>query len=404
MSDKYTYKALDQNRNRIVKGTAQASNEYALEQMLSESNLALISFKKINKSALNFAFLERITSKDLVSFFIHLEQLEKAGVPLLDSLSDLKEFSDNQKIRDISADLHESVKGGKMLSEAMEKHKKVFDQVMISLIRMGEKTGGLQSAFKNIYENLKWSNEIKRKTIKAIRYPIFSLLILFIVTAVMLKLVVPKVMGFIIDQGIAIPVYTEALIATSDFFEAYFVDFVVFCVISFLSIKILSRNRSIKYKVDGIKLKIPLIGSIITKIEMSKFTRFFGVTFASGIPVLECLQISGDIVKNTVLKTDIERVKEEVSDGKSVYNALASSQYFPSMVLRMFKVGEESGNMTDAMENIQYFYSMEINDSIDKIIGTLQPSIIFVMGGLMAWVIVAVFGPIYGNFDNFGGM
>lgn len=404
MSDKYTYKALDQNRNRIVKGTVQANNEYALEQILSESNLALISFKKINKSALNFAFLERITSKDLISFFIHLEQLEKAGVPLLDSLSDLKEFSDNQKIRDISADLYESVKGGKMLSEAMEKHKKVFDQVMISLIRMGEKTGGLQSAFKNIYENLKWSDEIKRKTIKAIRYPIFSLLVLFIVTAVMLKLVVPKVMGFIVDQGIAIPAYTEALIATSDFFEAYFVDFVVFCVISFFSIKILSKNRSVKYKVDEIKLKIPVIGSIITKIEMSKFTRFFGVTFASGIPVLECLQISGDIVKNTVLKTDIERVKEEVSDGKSVYNALASSQYFPSMVLRMFKVGEESGNMTDAMDNIQYFYSMEINDSIDKIIGTLQPSIIFVMGGLMAWVIVAVFGPIYGNFDNFGGM
>ena len=127
MSDKYTYKALDQNRNRIVKGTVQANNEYALEQILSESNLALISFKKINKSALNFAFLERITNKDLVSFFIHLEQLEKAGVPLLDSLSDLKEFSDNQKIRDISADLHESVKGGKMLSEAMEKHKKVFE-------------------------------------------------------------------------------------------------------------------------------------------------------------------------------------------------------------------------------------------------------------------------------------
>ena len=404
MSDKYTYKALDQNRNRIVKGTVQANNEYALEQILSESNLALISFKKINKSALNFAFLERITSKDLISFFIHLEQLEKAGVPLLDSLSDLKEFSDNQKIRDISADLYESVKGGKMLSEAMEKHKKVFDQVMISLIRMGEKTGGLQSAFKNIYENLKWSDEIKRKTIKAIRYPIFSLLVLFIVTAVMLKLVVPKVMGFIVDQGIAIPAYTEALIATSDFFEAYFVDFVVFCVISFFSIKILSKNRSVKYKVDEIKLKIPVIGNIITKIEMSKFTRFFGVTFASGIPVLECLQISGDIVKNTVLKADIERVKEEVSDGKSVYNALASSQYFPSMVLRMFKVGEESGNMTDAMDNIQYFYSMEINDSIDKIIGTLQPSIIFVMGGLMAWVIVAVFGPIYGNFDNFGGM
>lgn len=404
MSDKYNYKALDQNRNIIVKGTVQANNEYALEQILNESNLALISFKKIDKSILSFTFLERITSKDLISFFIHLEQLEKAGVPLLDSLSDLKEFSDNQKIRDVSADLYESVKGGKMLSEAMEKHKKVFDPVMISLIRMGEKTGGLQSAFKNIYENLKWSNEIKRKTVKAIRYPIFSLLVLFIVTAVMLKLVVPKVMSFIVDQGIAIPSYTEALIATSNFFESYFLDFILFCVVSFVSIKVLSKNKSFKYKVDKVKLKIPLIGGIITKIEMSKFTRFFGVTFASGIPVLECLQISSDIITNTVLKSDIDRVKNEVSDGKSVYNALSSSQYFPSMVLRMFKVGEESGNMTDAMDNIQYFYSMEINDSIDKIIGTLQPSIIFIMGGLMGWVIVAVFGPIYGNFDNFGGM
>lgn len=404
MSNKYTYKALDQNRNRIIKGTIQANNEYALEQLLTESNLTLISFKKVNDSLFGSGMFDRITSKDLVSFFIHLEQLEKAGVPLLDSLSDLKDFSDNQKIREVATDLYESVKSGKLLSEAMEKHKKIFDPVMISLVRMGEKTGGLQSAFKNIYENLKWSNEIKRKTVKAIRYPLFSLFVLFVVTAVMLKLVVPKVMGFIIDQGIPIPGYTEALIATSDFVEAYFLDFVILCIVSYILIQVFSRNKSFKYKVDEVKLKMPLLGSIIVKIEMSKFTRFFGVTFASGIPVLECLQISGDIVKNTVLRDDIERVKESVSDGKSVYNALASSKYFPGMVLRMFKVGEDSGNMVDAMENIQYFYSMEINDSIDKIIGTLQPSIIFTMGGLMAWVILAVFGPIYGNFDNFGGI
>ena len=222
MSNKYTYKALDQNRNRIIKGTIQANNEYALEQLLTESNLTLISFKKVNDSLFGSGMFDRITSKDLVSFFIHLEQLEKAGVPLLDSLSDLKDFSDNQKIREVATDLYESVKSGKLLSEAMEKHKKIFDPVMISLVRMGEKTGGLQSAFKNIYENLKWSNEIKRKTVKAIRYPLFSLFVLFVVTAVMLKLVVPKVMGFIIDQGIPIPGYTEALIATSDFVEAYF--------------------------------------------------------------------------------------------------------------------------------------------------------------------------------------
>lgn len=402
MNKKFTYRALDQSRNKIVKGTIQTSNEFALEQILSESNLILISFKEIKSSTLIFGFLERITTKDLITFFIHLEQLEKAGVPLLDSLSDLKDFSENQKIKDLSADIYESVKSGKLMSEAMEKHTKIFDNVMISLVKMGEKTGSLQIAFKNIYENLKWSSEIRRKTIKAIRYPLFSLFVMLIVTAVMLKVVVPKVTGFILDQGIEIPSYTKALIATSNFFQNYFFNIVIYSVVLFFLIKIFSKIKSVKYKIDFLKLKIPIIGSIIIKIEMSKFTKFFGVTFSSGIPILECLRISGDVVKNSFLKADIERVKQEVSDGKSVSIALSESSYFPSIVLRMFKVGEDSGNMTEAMENIQYFYSSEIDDSIDKIIGTLQPMIMFVMGGLMAWVVVSVFGPIYGNFDNFG--
>lgn len=403
MIRKFIYRALDQNRNRIVKGTIQTTSEIALEQILSESNLILISSKEIRSSVFSLGFLDKITTKDLITFFIHLEQLEKAGVPLLDSISDLKDFSDNQKIRDISADIYESVKSGKLLSEAMEKHKKVFDNVMISLIRMGEKTGGLQTAFKNIYENLKWSSEIKRKTIKAIRYPLFSLFIMIIVAAVMLKVVVPKVTGFILDQGIEIPSYTKALIATSNFFQNYFFTIILCGIGLFFFMKLLAKNKTIRNKIDFFKLKIPLIGNIIIKIEMSKFTKFFGVTFSSGIPVLDCLTISGDVVKNTALRSEIEIIKQEVSDGKSVSAALSDSLYFPNMVLRMFKVGEDSGNMTEAMENIQYFYTTEIDDSINNIIGTLQPTIMFFMGGLMTWVIISVFGPIYGNFDSFGG-
>lgn len=403
MNKKYTYRALDQFRNRIVKGTIQANNEYALEQMLLESNLVLISSKEVNGSASLFSFLEKITTKDLITFFIHLEQLEKAGVPLLDSLSDLKDYSTNQKVKDLAADIYENVKNGKLMSEAMEKHKKVFDPVMVSLVRMGEKTGGLQTAFKNIYENLKWNAEIKRKTIKAIRYPMFTLLVMVIVAAIMLKVVVPKVTGFIMEQGIDIPAYTRALIATSDFFQKYFFKGILFAILIYFTIKILAKNKSIRYKIDFLKLKMPLLGPIIQKLEMSKFTKFFGVTFASGIPVLECLTISGNVVRNSVLRSDIDRIRQDVSDGKSVSAALAMSPNFPNMVLRMFKVGEESGNMSEAMENIQYFYSTEINDGIEKIIGSLQPMIMFVMGGLMAWVVVSVFGPIYGNFDNFGG-
>jgi len=403
MTKKYVYRALDQKRNKIVKGTLQTFNEFALEQTLAESNMVLISFKERKKSILSsLGIFDRITPKDLITFFIHLEQLEKAGVPLLDSLSDLKDFSENQKIKDISADIFESIKGGKLLSEAMEKYPKVFDEIMISLVRMGEKTGSLQIAFKNIYENIKWGAEIRRATIKAIRYPLFTLLVMFIVTGVMLKIVVPKVTGFILDQGIAIPVYTTALIKTSDFFQKYFLSGIIYITIIYILVKILSRNKIIKYQVDAIKLRIPILGNIMKKIEMSKFTKFFGVTFTSGIPVLECLTISGNVVKNTVLREEIERIKQQVSDGKSVSNAMSSSQYFPNMVLRMLKVGEESGNMGEAMNNIQYFYTTEINDTIEEIIGSLQPTIMFIMGGLMIWIVAGVFGPIYGNFDNFG--
>lgn len=403
MAKNYTYRALDQRRNKVVKGSIQAFNEKALEQTLADSNMVLISFKEVKKGLFSSAKLfNRITSKDLITMFIHLEQLEKAGVSLLDSLSDLKDYSENQKIKDMAADIYESVKGGKLLSESMEKFPKVFDPVIISLIRMGEKTGNLQLAFKNICENLKWSAEIKRKTIKAIRYPIFTLVIMLIVTAIMLKVVVPKVTGFILDQGIEIPNYTKALIATSDFFQKYFFSALLYAAGIFIVIKILARNKIIKYQLDFLKLKMPIIGVVLQKIDLSKFTKFFGVTFTSGIPVLDCLTISGNVVQNTVLRTEIEKIKQEVSDGRSVSSAISASPYFPNMVLRMLKVGEESGNMGDAMKNIEYFYTSEIDDAIEKIIGTLQPMIMFIMGGLMAWVIAGVFGPIYGNFDNFG--
>lgn len=403
MNKKYVYRALDQKRNKVIKGTMQAFNEFALEQTLSESNMVLISFKEVRKGVLStLGIFDRITSKDLITFFIHLEQLEKAGVPLLDSISDLKDFSENQKIKDISADIFESVKGGKLLSEAMEKYPKVFDEIMISLIRMGEKTGSLQVAFKNIYENIKWSAKIKRATIKAIRYPLFTLLVMLTVAGVMLKIVVPKVTGFILDQGIEIPGYTVALIKTSNFFQKYFLIGIAYLIVLYIFIRILARNKVIKFQIDALKLKMPVLGNIINKIEMSKFTKFFGVTFTSGIPVLECLTISGNVIKNTVLRDEIERIKQQVSDGKSVSNAMSSSRYFPNMVLRMLKVGEESGNMGEAMDNIQYFYTSEINDTIEMIIGSLQPAIMFIMGGLMVWVVAGVFGPIYGNFDNFG--
>ena len=145
---------------------------------------------------------------------------------------------------------------------------------------------------------------------------------------------------------------------------------------------------------------MPIFGQILLKLDMSRFTKFFGITFSSGIPVLKCIEIANNVVVNRFLKTEIEYIKIKVSEGKTIAKCVEDTEIFPFIVKRMFKVGEESGNLEEAMENVQYFYNTEINDSIDVIVGSLQPMILFFMGGLMCWIIAAVFGPIYGNFAN----
>ena len=397
----FSYRALDVKNNKIINGKIEAPNEIAVDQLLSESNLILIKAKEIKNSFLTKFLTDRkITQKELITLFITLEQFERAGVPILDSLKDLSTFSNNPRMKSTMQNIYEWVKNGDLLSDAMSKYPKIFDEVTVSLIAMGEKTGNLDVAFKNIYENMKWNLEMKRKTIKAIKSPLFSLALLLVVGAILLKVVVPKVLGFVLEQEIEIPAYTKALVATSDFLENNFFKIIISLIVFFIVFKILLKNINIRIKFDKLKLKLPIFGQILVKLDMSRFTKFFGITFSSGIPVLKCIDIANNVVVNRYLKTEIEYIKAKVTEGKTIAKCIEDSEVFPFIVKRMFKVGEESGNIEEAMTNVQYFYNTEINDSIDKIVGSLQPMILFFMGGLMVWIIAAVFGPIYGNFAN----
>ena len=397
----FSYKALDLKNNKTINGKIEAPNEIAVEQLLAESNLVLIRANEIKNSFLTKLLTDKkITQKELITLFITLEQFERAGVPILDSLKDLSTFSSNPRMKSTMQNIYEWVKNGDLLSDAMARYPKIFDEVTVSLVAMGEKTGNLDVAFKNIYENIKWNMEMKRKTIKAVKSPLFSLSLLLVVGAILLKVVVPKVLGFVLEQEIEIPSYTKALVATSNFLEANFFKLVIYIIVIFIACRILLKNNNISIKFDRLKLKLPIFGQILTKLDMSRFTKFFGITFSSGIPVLKCIDIANNVVVNKYLKTEIEYIKAKVTEGKTIAKCIEDSEVFPFIVKRMFKVGEESGNIEEAMTNVQYFYNTEINDSIDKIVGSLQPMILFFMGGLMVWIIAAVFGPIYGNFAN----
>ncbi|GDX36341.1 phytochrome sensor protein [Alphaproteobacteria bacterium] len=393
---RYRYKAIDQN-GKTVNGKMSAENPAELLTMLRANSLELISY---SQDKVGGGLFSKIKTADLISIFVHLEQLEKAGVSIIDSIADLKENADSIKVRNLMHEIYEAIKNGSLFSESLTKHPHVFNKIYIGLIAMGEKTGNLANAFASIIEDIKWNNDINRKTSKAIRGPMFGILIMFIVLGVMTSVVVPKVTAFLTAQSIDLPGMTVALIAFSDFMKNYWYIMIIIPIVFYIIIKILQTSEKLAIKIDDLKIKVPVFGPIIKKIDSAKFCQFFALTFRSGLGVLDCLESASGVIKNKAIKRSIIQVKDQVSDGQSMTKSISATGYFPSLVVRMFKVGEESGNMESALQNIKFFYDREINDSIDKIVGMIQPTITLVMGLMIAWITIAVFGPIYSTFSN----
>jgi type IV pilus assembly protein PilC len=202
-------------------------------------------------------------------------------------------------------------------------------------------------------------------------------------------------------QDIELPFLTVALMKFSDFIKSNWYFIILTPPVIWTTVKILRRSsEDMAVIIDDLKLKLPIFGPIINKIDAAKFCQFFSMTFKSGLGVLECLESSSGVIKNSAIKKSIAAVRQQVSDGQALSKAIGNTGYFPNLVVRMFKIGEESGNMESALNNIKFFYDREINDSIDRLVSMIQPAITIVMGGMIAWITIAVFGPIYSTFSK----
>lgn len=394
----FRYKAINEN-GRYVNGKMSADNPSELTTLLHQSGLELVSFKQDRQKS-SGGSSGKIKSKDLITMFVHLEQLEKAGVSIVDSINDLRETAESAKLKNLMQEIYESIKNGNLFSESLAKHPGIFNTTYVGLISMGEKTGNLANSFASIIDDIKWNMDIKRKTKKATTGPMFGLLMMFVVMGIMTTVVVPKVTAFLTTQDIKLPAITVALIKFSDFIKYNWYLIILSPPAVIFIIKILKRSEEIATKIDDIKLKLPIIGPIVNKIDAAKFCQFFSMTFKSGLGVLECLEASSGVIQNKAMKRSIIVVRQQVSDGQSLAKSIALTGYFPNLVIRMFKIGEESGNMESSLLNIKFFYDREINDSIDKLVGMIQPALTLVMGGMIGWITIAVFGPIYGTFSN----
>jgi len=391
----YKFKTIDAV-GKIRSDTMVASNPMELEKRLGTMGFDLLSFKEQSKAAKKAFRSKSISRRELINFTFHIEQLVKSGVPLIDSLKDIRDSIEYSHFTDVLQTVIDDIEGGKTLSLALAEHPAIFDKVYVTLVRVGEETGQLAEVLNDLAETIRWQDELVSQTKKIMIYPaIVSVIVLMVVSFLMIYLM-PQLLPFIKNIGSEIPMHTKILMMISDVFVDYWYLIFSLPVAFIFGLKFTARhNPKVKYYLDGLKLKIWIFGPLMTKIKLARFANYFAMMYSSGITVLDALRISEDMVDNLVLEQSINDARARISDGVIISKSFEAVGVFPSMIVRMLKVGEDTGAMDDALLNVSYFYNREVKESIDKIEPTILPVLTVILGGIMMWIMMAVLGPVY---------
>jgi type IV pilus assembly protein PilC len=398
--EKYKYKALNA-KGRPIKGVLGAVNENDLFNQLQSANLELVSCAPLSKKKGKSHFITRVKIRDLISLFLHLDQMDGAGVPLLDALADIRDTTENTALRDAMSEIHRDVMEGSQLSEAMAKHPKIFTSLYVSLVASGEETGKMSSSYRQLIKYLKWVDAMQARVRKATRYPMILCVVVIGAVTIMMGHVVPQIVEFIRNMEFELPFATTSLIATSDFFQAYWHFVLATPIVIVMAILALRKSsEGIAYRIDRMLIEAPVMGPLIRKINIARFCQTFGALYAAGLPILAAIDSAQSTVTNRALLEALDSIQSLIKSGSPLSEAFNGSGEFPSMVVRMLKVGEDSGNLTTVLEQVSDFYTSDVDEEVQKLIAMIEPSLTMVLGCMILWIAVGVFGPIYNSFED----
>ncbi len=395
----YNYKAVDQ-LGRPAFGQLDAQNEVDLEIRLQRMGLDLITYRAAKKST-SLVNRNKVSNQDLVMFCFQMEQLSSAGVPLLDCLQDMRENNTNPYFQKILGAVSAEVEGGKLLSQALAEHQNVFSEVFVSLIEAGEKTGQLPVVFNNLFETIRWQDELMSQTKKLLTYPAFVAVVVFAAVAFLMTYLVPQMVGFLKNMGQELPLNTKILIATSNAIVNYW--WLILGVPMVVTIGLYSMVKSdpvARYRFDLLKLNLPMTGPILHKVIMARFARYFALMYQTGIPILDAIKISEKIVGNRVVADALSRVQTQISAGDAMSESFRNAGLFPPLVVRMIRVGENTGALDKALLNISYFYDRDVKDSMEKMLKMIEPALTVILGLILGFIMFSVLGPVYDSFSK----
>jgi type IV pilus assembly protein PilC len=345
----------------------------------------------------------KVTTKDLVVFTRQFATMIDAGLPLVQCLDILGKQQDNKTFKKILTTVKESVESGSTFADALKKHPKAFDELYVNLVAAGEVGGILDTILNRLAAYIEKALKLKKQVKSAMTYPATIVAIAVLVISVILVFVIPQFAAMFEDFGSALPTPTVIVINLSNFIQDYILAIIVAIVAFTIGFKRIYRTRKGREVIDDFALKLPIFGVLIRKVAVAKFTRTLGTMMSSGVPILDGLDIVAKTAGNKTVEKAIYKVKQSISEGKTIAEPLTSSGVFPPMVCQMIAVGEQAGALDTMLNKIADFYDDEVDDAVGNLTAMMEPLLMLFLGTTVGGLVVAMYLPIFKLAGAVGG-
>jgi len=394
---KYKYIAKD-DHSRTIAGVVSAENQASVLEELRKRKLTIISINESKESGMSLGKIsfggKSVKPDDLVIFARQLATMVDAGIPILEGLDALQEQVTHAYFKSVICAVRDDIEVGSSLSAAFAKHPRVFDNLFVNMVKVGETGGTLSAILDRVAGYMEKTLKLKRKVAAAMIYPIVVISMAIIITLVLLIKVVPTFKAIYDSIGQELPAMTQTLIFISETLQKGFLWVIASIIVMIILLVRFGRTEKGRLYIDTAKLKLPLFGDLIRKVAISRFCRTLATLIQSGVPILASLEIVGKTAGNKVIELVTNSVRDNVREGESITEPLAKSGVFPAMVTRMISVGEKTGEMGKMLTKVAEFYDDQVDTAVAGLTSIIEPLIIGVLGVVVGFIVIALFLPI----------
>ncbi|HLB95551.1 MAG TPA: type II secretion system F family protein [Patescibacteria group bacterium] len=384
-------------------GAVEAQNEAAAAKVLQEQGFYVLDLKKEGKgllktsgSKMTIPFLGgRVNLKDKIVFTKQLAMMIRSGLPMIDAFSTLQDQTENKYFSRLIREIGEEVRGGRPLSKTLEKYPNIFPKLYISIVSAGEKSGKLDEVLERLADELEKEYELISKIKAAVTYPILIIVALVGIVILMLLFVIPEIKKIFTDMGVELPLITRIVLGASDLLRNFWYIFLILFLGSVFGLRFMAKTEKGGLFWDNFKIRLPLIGKLIRKIYMTRFCRTAGTLVASGLPILEIIDTSKEVLGNRVYRNALGNVGEKVESGRTFSDALKDEKAFPPMIYHLISVGEKSGKLDEILLSMAEFFDREVETTTNNLATLVEPILIIIVGAGVGLVVASVIMPIY---------